>query len=54
MANLLGQHRKVATLVTREIDQVKVIRMELSSEELDRGIELEQHIVSQLVRNHVW
>ena len=54
MANLLGQHRNSVTLIARESDRIKVIKVELVSEEIDRGFEIEQNIVSELVRRHVW
>ena len=53
IANLLGRHRTTVTVVTRESDGSKVItKLELSPDELERGTELEERIVSELVRKH--
>lgn len=52
VANLLGKHRTTVTVVSLEGNESKVTKLELSPDELDRGIELEKHIISELVQKH--
>ena len=52
VANLLGRHRTTVTIVSQGGDGSKVTKLELSPDELDRGTELEQHIVSELIKKH--
>ena len=52
VANLLGKHRIFVTVITHEGDGSKSTKLELSPDELDRGTELEERIVSELVRKH--
>ena len=54
MANLLGEHRTSVTLVTREKNGTNVTKLTVSSDETSKGIELEECIISELVKNHVW
>ena len=52
VANLLGKHRMCVTLVSKDSCGIKTSKIELLSEEQSRGIELEQYIVSELVKRH--
>ncbi len=52
VANILGKHRTTVTVVSLEGNGSKVTNLELSPDELDRGTEIEELIVSELVREH--
>ena len=52
VANLLGKHRSSVTVVTREGGGSKVTKLELTLDEVGRGTELEERIVSELIRKH--
>ena len=54
VANLLGKHRTAVTLVRREGERSKVENIAVSPEEVGRGLELEELVVSELVKSHVW
>ena len=56
LANLLGKHRTAVTLVRREGERSKVEYniIAVSPEEVRGGLELEERVVSELVKSHVW
>lgn len=52
VANVLGEHRFSVTIVTQGGDGPQAAKLELSPNELDRGAELEERIVLELVKKH--
>ena len=54
LANLLGKHSTAVTLVRRVGERSKVEYIAVSPEEVRRGLELEERVVSELVKSHVW
>ena len=47
----MEKHRITLTVITQKGDGSKVTKLELSPHRLDRGTELEERIVSELVRS---